>query len=116
MKKGHTYYYCDNCGSIIEDEDLKVCRIKEGEFWRTVACCPDCKNDYLEEMEHCKMCGELIRECEEYCEECKREVYKIWDEAVTKVMALRDKRGDQSNEWTACRDAFIEYLNDTGVL
>lgn len=110
-----TYYYCDTCGAVIEDEDLAVCRIKEGEFWKLVTCCPHCKNDYLEEMERCKMCGALIREGE-YCDECNREVYKIWDRAVTEVMSLRDERGDMDSDWMACRDAFIEYLDDTGVL
>lgn len=116
MRKGHKYYYCDNCGAIIEDEDLKICRIKEGDYWHLVSCCPDCKNDAIEEMTNCKMCGALIRDTEDYCEDCKTEVYKIWDEAVEKVMALRDRRGNNSSEWMASRDAFIEYLTDERII
>ena len=110
------YYYCTDCDSVIPEEDLKVYTLKEGDFWKQQLVCPNCKGNSLEEAEHCKMCGAPIRDYDEYCDECKREVYKIWEAAVEKVMDLRYERCDMSTDYMDCRDAFIEYLDDTGVL
>lgn len=110
------YYYCEDCGEVVHENELLTCTVKEGEYWHEYACCPNCKGITLEEMTECKMCGQPVRDGEDYCDDCKKEAYQIWDDAVTKVMDIRYDRGDLSTDWMSCRDAFVEYLDSRGVL
>lgn len=81
-------FKCLECGSLFEEgEQKKVCE-PMGEAWGAPAyqeyyACPCCGGAY-EEVQPCKICGgyEGIDEGEEYCNECKADVLKRFQNFV----------------------------------
>lgn len=104
------YYYCQDCGEIFEEEYARVLWEDYGHGRIEHIGCPVCRSTNVVEAEKCKICGEPIAFDKDYCEDCNRAVYKIWEKAVCEVMDRCDA------DYTECESRFIEFLQDTGVL
>ena len=106
-----SYFYCNNCEEIFPANLAQISLRSNGYGSTPMWCCPNCRSTDLTDAGTCKVCGEAIEPNEEYCADCKEGLYKIWDEAVCKVIELcKDSDG-----WTEARDKFVEYLDDVGV-
>lgn len=103
------YWYCQDCGEIFADEDARVLWEDYGHGRIEHTACPVCRSLSVTEAGTCKICGKPTAD-EEYCEDCKTAVYKIWEKAVNEVLDLCDC------DYTECESRFIEFLSDTGVL
>ena len=111
------YYFCTDCESVVPEEDLKVYSLKEGDFWKQQLVCPHCKGNSLEEMEHCKICGQPIKPDEEYCEECHDAMCKAWEKLVDTVYSRRaEGNWGKSEDWQDCKYAVCDWLEDKGVV
>ena len=106
------YYYCSFCEEIIPEEALMAKWDADGHQFYNKDTCPHCGYDELEEAESCKICGAPISPYDEYCDDCLDKAYRIWDEAVCKVMDLTPV----GVGYLKTRDRFIEFLDNTGIL
>lgn len=101
--------YCSDCGSVFRDEWALKYTNARGDI---VYACPDCKGFSVSESGYCNVCGEPIHPDETYCDECKWELKKIWEQAVCKVM----DHTPMGVDYTEVEQRFLEYLADNGVL
>lgn len=100
------YFECDKCGHRFTEEDARVLWDSDGRTTINYNACPSCGCDALTELEPCRICGALIPEGEDYCDDCKWDLRKIWNRAVEAVMA-KNRKDSAENE-----QLFIEYLQD----
>lgn len=109
-----TYLYCYDCEEIFPEDDARS-KIGEDGWWHSA--CPNCGSTELEEAEECKICGEPLPPCKEYCFNCFDTLNRAWVNFVETVMDLRLKHGeDKPADFTDCEDALIEWLDNSGVL
>lgn len=108
------YLYCEWCGSIFSEEDAGTKWREWGHGEKEVYACPDCKStDCIVDAETCKICGKpKAPSSSEYCDDCAWKARKIWEKAVCEVM---DIAADKMC-YTDCESAFIEFLEDAGVI
>lgn len=106
------FYECDVCGHVFSEDSAKVVWDSDGRNTVYYNACPSCGCGVLAELTNCRICGALIRDTEDYCDNCKWDVRKIWERAVEQVMTLRPE-----GDYTDAEDAFIEFLQDNmGVI
>lgn len=106
------YFHCEDCGSIFTDETAKVLWDGDGREVTNYYACPDCRSTAVAECEKCRICGAPTYPDDDYCDDCKIALKKIWESAVGEVM---DKCDDA--DYVEAERRFIEYLEDSlGVI
>lgn len=105
-------YYCQDCNEIFSEDQAKAVLTEWGYGSKEVYACPNCRSTDITDAGKCKTCGKPIDPSEDYCDDCKRAVYKIWERAVCEVMELCEDDAD----YCEAENRFKEYLDDTGVI
>lgn len=106
------YFHCENCGNIFPEDAAATVHVA-GRYGATeYVACPDCKCDAVAQCGICRICGEPTYPDDDYCDDCKVALKKIWEHAVGEVM---DKCDDA--DYVEAERRFIEYLEDSlGVI
>ena len=104
-----TYLYCEECEEIFPEDHAKVLMSERGNM---ILACPECRNTWLQTAWKCGICGEPMPPGKEYCDECKRKAYKIWEDAVCKLMDI----AKDDMDYCDCEHAFVEYLENEGII
>lgn len=101
-------YYCENCESYIDEQDLRVQEDKGGLYDppQTEIFCPNCGSEDLWKTEECIWCGALKPEYDYdntmLCEDCMAEMEAWWEETIDRF----------SKTWFIDRDKAIEIINE----
>ncbi len=88
-------YYCNNCKRIIDEDDLAP----TGIFFkgREYGACPHCHSEDLVEADECELCGKAVIPYEQFCDDCKEEMFSSWNWMVNEL-AKKHKKEFESME------------------
>lgn len=97
---------CNNCGLVFEDTQAER-EIEHFHAWgghQTVSkmICPDCKSDEVEEVEKCKICGEILPDEDMHffgvCNRCTsaigRDIKETYNEAQRETIKYLFEKGE----------------------
>ena len=65
------FYMCENCGEVMEPDELKLIPNGGGDIGEDWYVCPYCGHDSLAEVEQCDDCGHWVDPSELYCGKCR---------------------------------------------
>ena len=100
-------YYCTDCQSIIDEDELLTRTEDYGEGnYVDFAVCPYCGSDEVDEAKTCELCGEAFNpdELGNFCDECWIDLGNYFRLAVEALM--KDYKLDEER----ARDILLEFL------
>lgn len=106
-------YYCGNCGAVVsEDEVLTHYERDEMHPHGEWMVCPNCKEEELEDMAKCEICGDEITPEHRYCVTCDYYASAALGEAITYLR----KRAPTKKTYDDVKEMFFDWCSWKGIL